>query len=1191
MENHRKSLHVILSLVVFISGFLSSLPENSWAKHSSDLSINLPPAGTMVTLSPQYEPITIKGLTVVKNDPFRFDFIMTTGDDNKLQGEALKLEGEKLIRYFLASLAVPEQDLWVNLSPYEGSRVVPPALGDTELGRDMLAQDYILKQLTASLIYPEKELGKKFWDKVYAQMQAQYGKTVNIPVNTFNKVWIMADQAEVFEKDQTVMVTKSRLKVMLEEDYLAATRHEASGPAWAASVSSSHHPSPGGVANLKSTFPLVLRSKQSVTFGNTRYEGAAQSPDAGKTDTQEVIRQIILPEIEKEVNEGKNFASLRQIFNAIILAKWFKENLRDSIISQIYGDKSKVKGIEVQDKEIAQKIYEQYVRAYKKGVFNYIKVEKGDERLSSVPRKYFSGGVVGRVTITRISEIDAGTASSLKDHAMVFSTVLNLASGVNPPAYKIVPMVSDKADMAGLWKDLNDPAKVQIRMDQHRINFVTRHGTLSFVGEYFKDKPDALQKIRYAKQVYLSVLSFRDMSEIEAVIPALSVIEKRAVLSWIDSKFTSAGTPVSDKLGRIRDIIYGNEEDMAMTAGAFITAFTGRNGSGDRTIMINVLNELSKPPFVRVPKTILGEYDIYPVNDYVLMRVSKDAQKGKMNCVFEVDQGEIGSIEMVVDQSWYEAHSFADMIMLMKELAQHYLSDLALVMSGYVGVRADDIRVVGNVYFSNLQNDWDDGVEIIKDLQMLGWFMEQGAVPKFAFDRRKTRVDIDYGEGLPVLTFESREVNGKKVLDKVMYKKAGDDVPVLMVLVGRDGGKLPWVKKSVMNALAEFRRSLILYMLKRYPEQSRVILHLMSSKDRESLESTNSHLLGDYGYALYKVEEDYMRLPIASTITAGTEHHPPARILTFPGVYSPDYVRAGLEVASYLAHPNAIRYSKTDPEFIYPPAGLSLYAGYFSRISKAQKIILEEIERAFRQEGLVLYSRPIDHFGLERERREGLHIGEGGVNIYFTADQENVAYLDPLRHQIIRSLWLALYGLDRDEQRLQQQEHDRKMAAFIKSLFNEGETNAYLFQPVNEEGYIILMKEGREIGQVAILPSGQGGIQVVIQRFIPTMEIFQYVLPQKDIQGLTWSDILIDVLDILEQNERGDRDQGMLSNTGGIDLRAQNAPLSVITQGAGAVMRIDRSIIDQIERQGIEGLIPVVLKISPLESTRILFKQ
>ena len=51
-----------------------------------------------------------------------------------------------------------------------------------------------------------------------------YG-TTQIPVNTFNKVWIMADKAEVFEHNQTAFVVDSHLKVMLEEDYLALQKH------------------------------------------------------------------------------------------------------------------------------------------------------------------------------------------------------------------------------------------------------------------------------------------------------------------------------------------------------------------------------------------------------------------------------------------------------------------------------------------------------------------------------------------------------------------------------------------------------------------------------------------------------------------------------------------------------------------------------------------------------------------------------------------------------------------------------------------------------------------------------------------------------------------------------------------------------------------------------------------------------
>src|ERR1700679_2537920 len=154
-----------LSLSVIICFFLTSLTPYPVAH--ADSVLGLPAPGTMINLSPAYQPVIIKGLTVHKDNPFLFDFIVDVGQDH-LQGPALKKEGEKLIKYFLASLAIPQKDLWVNLSPYEKDRIVPQALGQTEMGRDLLAQDYMLKQITASLIYPEKNLGKEFWDKVYA---------------------------------------------------------------------------------------------------------------------------------------------------------------------------------------------------------------------------------------------------------------------------------------------------------------------------------------------------------------------------------------------------------------------------------------------------------------------------------------------------------------------------------------------------------------------------------------------------------------------------------------------------------------------------------------------------------------------------------------------------------------------------------------------------------------------------------------------------------------------------------------------------------------------------------------------------------------------------------------------------------------------------------------------------------------
>ena len=98
---------------------------------------NLPAIGTMITPSISYSPPTMAGITVYPDNPLQIDFIITTGDDN-LQGEDFTKESKKLINYFLATLTVPDDEMWVNLSPYEKDRIIADGLGETEMGRDML---------------------------------------------------------------------------------------------------------------------------------------------------------------------------------------------------------------------------------------------------------------------------------------------------------------------------------------------------------------------------------------------------------------------------------------------------------------------------------------------------------------------------------------------------------------------------------------------------------------------------------------------------------------------------------------------------------------------------------------------------------------------------------------------------------------------------------------------------------------------------------------------------------------------------------------------------------------------------------------------------------------------------------------------------------------------------------------------
>jgi len=326
----------LLRLNVFILSF--SLIFSPSAAHAQSI-LNLPIPGAMVSPSPAFMPVLLKGMTIHPDDPLKFNFIVDSGQVG-LDVDEVRKESKRLVKYFLASMTVPNDDLWVNLSPYEEERIIPEELGKTELGRDLLAQDYLLKQLTASLMYPEKELGKKFWDKVYKQAEEQFG-TSQIPVDTFNKVWIIPETASVYEHEQTVYITDAYLKVMLDSDYEA---------------------------------------RQTST----------SSSDA--SISKQIINDIIIPEIELEVNTGKHFAPLRQIYHSLILSKWYKETIKDSLLSQVYVDQNKIKGVESEDPDIKDKIYDQYMQAYKKGVFNYIKEDYDNLSQTMIPRKYFSGG-------------------------------------------------------------------------------------------------------------------------------------------------------------------------------------------------------------------------------------------------------------------------------------------------------------------------------------------------------------------------------------------------------------------------------------------------------------------------------------------------------------------------------------------------------------------------------------------------------------------------------------------------------------------------------------------------------------------------------------------------------------------------------------------------------------------------------
>lgn len=341
---------------------------------AQEVDLKLPSPSKIKAPSKAFNPCVVRAITVNPNDPFLFDFIIDKGDTN-LEGDALEAETQKLVKYFLAALTVPDSELWVNLSPYEQDSMVPPALGVTELGKDLLVEDYYLKQVTAQLTNPNTPTGKKFWEKAYAKAQELYGNT-KVPINTFSKVWVVPDHATVLEKDGSAFVAESHLKVYLDQDYLAVKKN--------------------------------LNNKE---IGTDRI-GSEKTQDINGFSA-DLIRELVLPEIEKEVNTGENFAAVRQIYNSAILAGWYKKRLKESLLGKLYADQNKVAGVNAVDMDAGDKIFDKYTAALKTGAYNIVKQDYDLSTQKVVQRKYFSGGIrASTAATTEIIKWQPGVAAS-----------------------------------------------------------------------------------------------------------------------------------------------------------------------------------------------------------------------------------------------------------------------------------------------------------------------------------------------------------------------------------------------------------------------------------------------------------------------------------------------------------------------------------------------------------------------------------------------------------------------------------------------------------------------------------------------------------------------------------------------------------------------------------------------------------
>lgn len=301
-------------LIIFFSAYWGA--DFLRIKSSLAVSLNLPAPNQLLMASEEHHSPILKGIKLDPSNPFGIEFYIDSQNEFGVQEQ----DAQRLINYFFAGLTVDDKDLWVNLSPYESDRVMNNQLSLTDLGKDLLEQDYILKQLAASLSHPKTELGKEYWKNNAIEL---------------NKVWISPEKAEIYVDGNYVFVTDARLNV--------------------------------------------------------------------KSENQGSASDMLLPQITQDVNKGENFSKLRQVYNSLILAKWFKQNFFDSFYKS-YINQNKITGIDSVDPELKKQVYQLYCEAFKQGAYNFTEKEKNNAN-KLIKRNYFSGGIALGVIPTSASSI------------------------------------------------------------------------------------------------------------------------------------------------------------------------------------------------------------------------------------------------------------------------------------------------------------------------------------------------------------------------------------------------------------------------------------------------------------------------------------------------------------------------------------------------------------------------------------------------------------------------------------------------------------------------------------------------------------------------------------------------------------------------------------------------------------------
>jgi len=333
-------------VLTFLLCFLLCFEQSGFAQMAGQLDISAHLAGLRNAFAPDiFRPLHLRYLSYnpLENN---FQLFLDKGSLKNPNPQELEDTTKTLLNYFFIGITLPNDTFWVNLRPDAEDKIIDDRLAQTDVGKIMLETDLQLKKDTAKFTSPETSEGREYWDKLYKKAEEIFGSS-SITIPTLTRPWIVPDEIIISETPDSGYIYKATLKVMLEQDY--------------------------------------LKGSAVYSFKDERLKELNEY-------SSQLIREIIIPRLTKEINSSKRYASLRQVYYSLIMAQWFKTKFQGE--QGKYYELINSRNLQnLNSKEPWSKTFyfKEYQKSFQQGEYNI--QEPVYTPTGQVIRSYFSGGM------------------------------------------------------------------------------------------------------------------------------------------------------------------------------------------------------------------------------------------------------------------------------------------------------------------------------------------------------------------------------------------------------------------------------------------------------------------------------------------------------------------------------------------------------------------------------------------------------------------------------------------------------------------------------------------------------------------------------------------------------------------------------------------------------------------------------